>query len=141
MNIKREWEHCGYRCSVAMNAIFMRCGYVDVPIGHPLYGVDYDDVDGISVHGGLTYSDYTDDRMWRLGFDCAHLGDGIDLDALEAAHDCGSVSDSVYAELADFGGRLASIEGGFPTVWTEDMVAEEVEYLAEQLKLVEARHG
>lgn len=31
-------------------------GYVAVSENHPLYGKDYDDLNGIWIHGGLTYS-------------------------------------------------------------------------------------
>jgi hypothetical protein len=69
------------------------CGYVGVTEGHPAFGMDYDDVPDISVHGGLTYADEcleTDDpakgvchvpfpgrpdHVWWLGFDCAHAWD------------------------------------------------------------------
>lgn len=74
------------------------CGYVAVTEGHPFFGRDYDECHAVGdeyldVHGGLTYSDFcadTDDhsrfichvpepgrpdRVWWLGFDCAHLFD------------------------------------------------------------------
>ena len=82
-----------------------RCGYVEVPKGHPLYEVDYHKdtvVLGKSpdlvfeVHGGLTYSggqdDYpvnTDGESWWFGFDCAHLGD-----ATAYHHEAGDVQRS-----------------------------------------------
>lgn len=67
-------------------------GYVAVPENHPLYGKDYYDLDGIHVHGGLTYSGkmvpYTHDfelldgelpqEYWCFGFDTAHWGDNLD---------------------------------------------------------------
>jgi hypothetical protein len=70
------------------------CGYVGVPAGHPYFQKEYDDVSGIKVHGGLTYSAFcqdTDDesqgvchvpepgrphKVWWFGFDCAH---GFDM--------------------------------------------------------------
>ena len=70
-----------------------RCGYVGVPVGHPCYGMDYNDVymkfgDIIDVHGGLTYTadgnnpkSYpmgTEQPHWWLGFDCAHYRDARD---------------------------------------------------------------
>lgn len=73
------------------------CGYVGVSEGHPAFGKPYDDTN-IDVHGGLTYSDFCDgaegegichlpapgepDRVWWLGFDCAH---GWDLRPGDAA--------------------------------------------------------
>lgn len=68
------------------------CGYVGVPEGHPWFQKDYNDVDA-QVHGGLTYAHFCaegmneaysichipgpgePDRVWWLGFDCAHYGD------------------------------------------------------------------
>ena len=34
-------------------------GYVLVPESHPYHGIDYNEMGGISVHGGLTFSDIT----------------------------------------------------------------------------------
>lgn len=91
------------------------CGYVAVPESHPAYGADYanypsekdrdmwkpealhiqDQVNDISVHGGLTYGEETkilkgddeaypaesEDNMYWFGFDAAHAGDAVDWDA------------------------------------------------------------
>lgn len=78
------------------------CGYVGVAEGHPYFGKYWGDCfsndgedyerDYLHVHGGLTYSDFCvedekehgichlvehgqNDRVWWLGFDCAHSGD------------------------------------------------------------------
>lgn len=69
-------------------------GYVAVPPGHPLSGVDYNDprLAEIDVHGGLTFADTVGvlpaERMeavrpnaeppsdwWAFGFDTCHSGD------------------------------------------------------------------
>lgn len=57
-------------------------GYVAIPQGHPLFGVDYSDIESIDIHGGLTYSadklsaqPKETEGMWIIGFDCAHYGD------------------------------------------------------------------
>jgi hypothetical protein len=56
---------------------------------HPLFGqsengtcdengnYDWDSkLDKLKVHGGITYSDYHEDKKgWVIGFDCAHFGD------------------------------------------------------------------
>lgn len=63
-----------------------RCGYVAVPMGHPLFGKRYQQIeDDISVHGGLTFSSdselthnypaYSKEPVTWFGFDCAHIGD------------------------------------------------------------------
>lgn len=64
-------------------------GYVIIPIGHKLHGVDYDDID-VDVHGGLTFSSViTEDDArawgidekhigsWMVGFDTCHYGDSL----------------------------------------------------------------
>jgi len=65
------------------------CGYVGVPKDSILDGVDYShycdceycnapkhikQVNGIRVHGGLTYA-RREDGIWYFGFDTAHAGD------------------------------------------------------------------
>jgi hypothetical protein len=73
------------------------CGYVGVSEGHPWFGKGYGDLeghdaDGPDVHGGLTFADFCQegpeeatichvpgpgepDRVYWLGFDCAHAWD------------------------------------------------------------------
>lgn len=97
---KMQWqdEDTGLPCLIVRNNGGALCGYVGVTEGHPAFGVEYDNVrnaegDWIEVHGGLTFSDFCahggdesrfvchvpdegePDRVWWLGFDCAHSGD------------------------------------------------------------------
>lgn len=75
------------------------CGYVGVAEGHPAYEKGYSDEDlNPEVHGGLTFASFCDgepgtgichlaepgepDRVWWLGFDCAHSGDWSPQDAM-----------------------------------------------------------
>ncbi len=68
------------------------CGYVGVDNEHPCFGKNWEDVPGIDIHGGLTFSDHCQpdseetgichipgegqpDHVWWFGFDCAHYGD------------------------------------------------------------------
>jgi len=74
-------------------------GYVAVPPEHPLHGVNYNDVEDIDIHGGLTFSEsveeikadgWRDDTecigfdnfdeipkdYWVFGFDTMHFNDG-----------------------------------------------------------------
>ena len=39
--VEKEFNHSGYRCVVVMTEMGHRCGYVAVPEGHALFGVDY----------------------------------------------------------------------------------------------------
>lgn len=71
----------GYPCVMLRNPWAGHlCGYVLVPAGHPVNGVPYDNVVGVEVHGGLTYSEPANSlggmsSEWALGFDCGHLCD------------------------------------------------------------------
>lgn len=49
-------------------------GYVNVPYGHPWYGKEYDTLEDVAVHGGVTYAQH-DGLEWRIGFDCGHAWD------------------------------------------------------------------
>lgn len=51
------------------------CGYIIVSAGHPWFGKDDSRIEA-DVHGGITYSAAEGDD-WRIGFDCAHLGDFV----------------------------------------------------------------
>ncbi len=62
-------------------------GYVIIPKGHKLYGVNYEEID-VNVHGGLTFSEFANDLDWSempeyskdgwvVGFDTAHLYDNL----------------------------------------------------------------
>lgn len=80
-------------CLMVRQSLGAWCGYVAVPPGHPAYGLHYDDVPGIDVHGGLTYAAACQETgdpatgvchvpypgrpqdVWWLGFDCVHAFD------------------------------------------------------------------
>lgn len=90
---KEQWVDAdtGLPCLLVRNTGGALCGYVGVPERHPWFEVDYEHVDA-EVHGGLTYSSFCQagddghtichvvepgepDRVWWVGFDCAHAGD------------------------------------------------------------------
>lgn len=62
-------------------------GYLGVPPGHPWYEQEYDNLENVHVHGGLTYSgrlqdnEYARDEPWQgmdiwwVGFDTVHVFD------------------------------------------------------------------
>jgi hypothetical protein len=86
---REEWRANGFPCLIVRGPSGALCGYVGVPPGHPWHGKDWGDLDGVHVHGGLTYSDRCQENgeichvakpgepedVWWLGFDCAHSGD------------------------------------------------------------------
>ena len=60
-------------------------GYVIIPKGHSLYGIDYEDID-VNIHGGLTYGSSISESQqldipkevedgWVVGFDTLHYLD------------------------------------------------------------------
>jgi hypothetical protein len=84
----------GLPCLIHRGGTASWCGYVAVAEGHPWFEKDYEAVEPYpDVHGGLTYHGYCmdsapegegichvpepgqPDRVWWLGFDCAHYGD------------------------------------------------------------------
>src|SRR5947209_3531858 len=94
---KAQWQFSPtIACMVHRGGGQAWCGYVGVTKGHPLFGMNYDEVEekyDIQVHGGLTFSAMCDGdeengichvatdekgkdiRAWWLGFDCAHYRD------------------------------------------------------------------
>lgn len=83
---REQWTtSAGLPGLMVRNQLGAWCGYVAVSPGHPFHGLGYDEIDGIDVHWGLTYTDVRNVWMgpvpeqlndaWWLGFDCAHAGD------------------------------------------------------------------
>lgn len=81
--IVASWDHCGLECTVVNNSspvydygLFKSnwfCGYVKVPVTHPLHGKHYDQLpeETHEVNGGVTYSE-SDETGTTFGFDCVH---------------------------------------------------------------------
>jgi hypothetical protein len=80
-----EWvdAQTKYKCRILRNdQTGTLCGYVEVPEGHKMYGVSYQELEkqySIPVHGGLTFSGGLGRENvvdgWYFGFDTAHAGD------------------------------------------------------------------
>lgn len=83
--IEVEKDYKGYHYLVIGYAMGHRCGYVRLPIYHPLYGIDYNEIADIDAHGGLTFSGELrlKPNEYYIGFDCAHHGDGFDKKLLK----------------------------------------------------------
>jgi hypothetical protein len=81
-----EFEESGYHCLILRDpdAGYL-AGYVGLPRTHPLFGVDFSEVDEtnaqITIHGGLEFSGATLEggrerpEHWYFGFDCDHFDD------------------------------------------------------------------
>ena len=82
--VELDFDYHGLRCVVLGLDMGHRCGYVGLPKGHKYYGLDYNKLDDIEVHGGWTYQGESNGYpvesvdTWWIGFDCAHYGDGKD---------------------------------------------------------------
>lgn len=135
--IKAAWiTRGGFPAVIIQTPLGHLCGYVQVPVGHPAYGHagEYDTpLDEINCHGGITFAGYNTNNYpvaeaenghYWIGFDCGHLGDGRDPDAVRK-----------YLTGADGAAREETVrmlsEGH---VWTVDEVTAECESIATQLK-------
>lgn len=142
---REEFKHAGLDCLIQRNRWGVWCGYVGLPKGHPFYGLSYNDV-GVSVHGGLTYSEEcsghichvtedAEDKVYWFGFDCGHAGD----------YNPGLIkNDKIIRNLMEKEGRLLSslevsadlariVHGVYRD---QAYVTEETKQLAEQLAAV-----
>ena len=84
IGIVKTWKHNGMTCVVRHSVFNAPRGYVKIPEGHTLYGVNYFDHPNsvrLHVHGGITFSGELDDMQgWYVGFDMAQFGDLDPLD-------------------------------------------------------------
>lgn len=89
--VEKEFEVDEFKCVIIGQNWGHRCGYIEIPLDHKYYGVDYDDVN-IDIHGGWTYSGYThndypiksSNGTWWLGFDCANYCDAKDIELVKS---------------------------------------------------------
>lgn len=139
---KVQWPDAetGLPCLAVRNDSGAWCGYVGVAEGHAYFGLSYDDDEiSVDVHGGLTFADFCspyrkehgichvvgegeNDRVWWLGFDCAHANDRIPL--------FGTMGE--LAQLLD----LATSRGPLRSYRTLEYVQAECARLARQLASV-----
>jgi hypothetical protein len=102
------------------------CGYVGVPIGHPLHGVTGDELDELAVHGGVTFTALCQDGneaenichipgpgepepLWWIGFDAAHAFDRLpEMPELSRGEDTYKDWGYMKAECAILAAQVAS---------------------------------
>jgi hypothetical protein len=95
-------------------------GYIEVPENHPWANTDYEYIENVDVHGGLTYSQ---DNI--IGFDTAHYGDiWTEAELLKIG------GTTTHSEIS----KYLSADEPFQqnTYWTLEKLIKEVENLAEQ---------
>lgn len=74
------FEHLGYKCLILRHDDFGSLnGYVVIPEDHPWRDASREELDGIAVHGGLTYVGrwVNDASAYVVGFDCCHCYDVV----------------------------------------------------------------
>lgn len=141
IHIEEDFEHCGYRCIVLVNAAGLRCGYVGVPKSHPDYKKSYEQIESkYYAHGGITYSDFINriglqtDDLWYFGFDCGHLGDRYAVDeAVKYGLTVDSRTVETFRQLNEVMKRCDS-EFVVTNDCSKEYVKQECISLAEQLK-------
>ena len=129
-SVEKSWDYKGLTCTVFATSVGHRCGYVGVPKGHPLFGVDRSDETSVlggrsieeefTVHGGVTFTgrwekDFGND-IWFIGFDCGHAGD---------------LPDPVLIWNEKIREIYATSNNGH--IWITGQVADETEKLADQI--------
>ena len=100
--IEKDFKVDDYRCLILGLNLGHRCGYIGLPVGHKYYGKGYEDVE-VDIHGGWTYASDSDHFMvesdlWWIGFDCAHYGDGKDLELIKSFGKNESLKHLLYME-------------------------------------------
>lgn len=77
INVVKKWYQYDMECLITLNNyIGIHCGYVKIPQNHPYAKMDYMDISGIKIHGGITFSKRDVDGTW-IGFDTGHYTDFI----------------------------------------------------------------
>lgn len=125
--VEEDFEYKGFRCVVVASGMGHRCGYVQIPKGHPYFEKPYEEIDEVvNVHGGLTYGTMsksypveTEISSYWLGFDCAHYGDARDLELIKEFN---SQVYEIYAGMYNEG-----------HLWTADEVCDELKQMVDQL--------
>lgn len=145
--IENHWSCRGLDCLVIAYDLGHRCGYVKIPEDHFLYKVHYDHEkieNFIDIHGGITFSDEMQGlplEGWWLGFDCAHYNDLLDFSIM-----CDGYK-KIFQKYEEFSKKFLSEIGidreeldKDKILWTTEMVASEVEKLANQIADYEGHH-
>lgn len=130
MVVEFQREYKGMHTVGVLNAIGYRCGYVGIKKTDENLKI-LDRINELEVHGGVTFarvdSEYpikTSEKLIWIGFDCAHLHDGIDFDA--ALQLATNKEDTMFLNV------LREVNKG-RHVWTMMEVASECCNLADEI--------
>lgn len=87
MVVEFQREYKGTHIVGVLKAIGYRCGYIGITKTDKNLKI-LDRINELEVHGGVTFASVEDEcpiktsrKLIWIGFDCAHLNDGIDCDA------------------------------------------------------------
>lgn len=109
MDVVKTWEHAGMTCVLRHGFLDIPCGYVALPEGHPLYGVEDTDMDEWpDVHGGVTWTGVPvgcSDLGWLIGFDMGHDGDfeNNPWRCIRTDEECVFETNRLAEQMADWG--------------------------------------
>lgn len=104
---RKEFKYNGYDCLILRQLQQKHlCGYVGLTKNDKYFNIDFNNIDDISCHGGLTFSEFgdnnnrpkkiDDETIWWIGFDCAHY-----LDIIPAMLSFNPIldEDSIYRDM------------------------------------------
>lgn len=147
MNTDKPWldepnyeafEYKDYVCVLRRNPLGAWNGYVLLTPNDPWYDIkNYNDIP-IEVHGGLTYGKYTtdglDNKVYAIGFDCAHWDDIVPMMVDENK----KALIEKYPELLEIYDRIDKIfdekDMQNPITYKDiNFVRKEIEYMVEQI--------
>ena len=108
-----------------------RCGYVEIPEDHPLYGKYFGDIDFNII--GLTFSGHIKHlNGWFIGWDHHHLWDGIDEEGIRKAH--ANLPENELEDILNYARSMTDDEYGLVST-TEDVENECRQVIDEVLRL------
>ena len=138
MIVERQSEYKGLRIVVVIQGSGYRCGYVGIKNTDKNLKI-LGRINELEVHGGVTFARIdnkypikTSRKLIWIGFDCAHLNDGIDFDA--ALQSATNKEDIMFLNV------LRKADKGCH-VWTAEEVESECNKLADEIIAVLADSG
>lgn len=139
-HIEKDFEYKGFQCSVILQVMGHRCGYVNLESRDKskYFNVDYDNIP-IDIHGGLTYGQSTlvehNDGYW-IGWNYAHFNDGKDYPALFKYFKEDKEAMKMIGEMRDADSIFCSFVLG--KTYSLDEVVEDCKSVVEQLIKLES---
>ncbi len=105
----------GYDCRIKRQRFGVLHAYIQIPNDHPLSGSDLEDLHGIQVHNGWTYSGQgthatVDGGGWTLGFNCNHPDDWAPY-GRDSANSVGAVYRDIHFVRSEIE-RVAAVLAG-----------------------------